>query len=79
MTVALALPFKVFPVPLGGSLLPEKNFAHVIVDADYQHPLGGEKPRRLRADQARRTCNDGYIQLAVSLRVRNGSSNLILF
>src|SRR5262245_22116786 len=45
--------------PARACIVAKKVPTHVIVDADNSQTLAGELTRGLRADQTRRTCNDG--------------------
>src|SRR5262245_35648461 len=57
--------------PARACIVAKKMPTHVIVDADNSQTLAGELTHGLRADQTRRTCNDGN---AHAYRERIGAS-----
>src|SRR5262245_4778609 len=50
---------QILTCPARACIVAKKVPTHVIVDADNSQTLAGELTRGLRADQTRRTCNDG--------------------
>src|SRR4051812_9871262 len=51
--------FEVTTTPFCARLRPEKLPTHVIINAKDLQSFGCKEPRRLRADQSRRTGNEG--------------------